>query len=110
MNFQNLTQRLLKKKPLPYRRQRILVNPKRDWAMGASLFSIFTLLLLLLAGYLFYEVKQGDLFVIKETESEQVVRLNQKTLYEVITRYREKAERFEALRTGEPASYTDPSK
>ncbi|OGG47714.1 hypothetical protein A3D66_00340 [Candidatus Kaiserbacteria bacterium RIFCSPHIGHO2_02_FULL_50_9] len=111
MKFQNLIRRLFKKEPsFRLRRRDALFNPGRDWTAGAGLFFIFTLILLLWAGYLFYEVEQGELFVVKKTTEGAVTQLDQKMLDTVTALYREKAAQFQELKTGRPASYTDPSK
>ena len=111
MKFQNFIRRLFKKESSSHlRRQDALFNPRRDWTAGAGLFFIFTLILLLWAGYLCYEVEQGELFVVKKTTEGAVVQFDQKRLDTVTALYREKAARFQELKTGRPASYTDPSK
>lgn len=83
-------------------------NPLRDWEILLAVFTVITLVLAGLSGYLFWKINQGDIFQSDTQVTIAETTLNEALITETVTHFEAKKARLIEL-DGTPIVAPDPS-
>ncbi len=85
-----------------------VINPHRHWILLVRSFFVIIVLLILLALFILYKIKNEQIFQVESTNKEPPSLLKDKLLKDVINSFDIKAKKESELKTNPPV-YRDPS-
>lgn len=86
-----------------------LFNPFADWKILAVGFVLFNTLLVFFSAFLFFEIRQGEIFEVEDVKEITVESIDRKALADALSVVAEKERLYEEVRSARP-KFVDPAR